>query len=446
MNPARYILGLRKLAFVRDVLTIQAGSMVLMVAGFASSIVFARLLGVETYGLYAVVLAFAGTFSAFFNIGQGQSLYVFFSEAYGKKDRRGQATVLANFITVAAANVILLCILAAIMPLLAKQFYGSRAIGDYARILCFFQISEIWNSMTLIILQSVRRIRLKVLLEQSANLSFLGLAIVTLLLGGKMWSLLLVQLGVSLVFLPISLITLSIIARKHQLPGIRETLRIPFRESKQYLVQGLIITADKTIGNFFPQGLFFALSLFVPASFIGIARIAVQLANIPRSLLLPQVADLSTTVFAAMKTQGVTVMRKNAAKLMKHAFLFHAVVTVSAMLVGPFLIHIVYGLTYADVIPLTLWLLLIQIVQPLFLINSPLLRLYRQTMVSIFVNILSWGIMITTVIIFAAKLAPDVIFLISYVIFQACQAVITWYVFYRVIPKKDALTPVTVSA
>lgn len=433
MNPARYILGLRKLPFVRDVLTIQVGSMVLMAAGFVSSIAFARLLGVEKYGLYAVVVAFAGTFSAFFNIGQGQSLYVFFSEAYGKKDRHAQAAVLSNFVTVASVNVILLVILATVLPRLSLYLYGSPEIGTYARILCFFQISEIWNSMTLIILQSLRRIRLKVFLEQAANLSYLGLAVIALLLGGKIWTLLLTQLAVSFFFLPISLITLRIVARKHGLPGIRETLRVPFRESSQYLVQGLVITADKTIGNFFPQGLFFLFSLFVPASFIGIAKIGVQLANVPRSILLPQAGDLSTAAFGKMMAEGTQVVRKNAAKLIKHALAFHALLSLGAAIAFPPIIFWFYGAQFWDAIPMTLWLLLILVINSLYIANSPILRLYRRTHYSILVGILNWTLMICSMLVFVRIMSPMPAFLLTYLIGQTTPLLLTLYIFTKLL-------------
>lgn len=435
MNFPRYILGLRKLPFVRDVLTIQAGSMVLMAAGFVSSIAFARLLGVEKYGLYAVIVAFAGTFSAFFNIGQGQSLYVFFSEAYGRKDRHAQAAVLSNFVTVASVNVILLVMLTTVLPRLSQYLYGSPEIGNYARILCFFQISEIWNSMTLIILQSLRRIRLKVFLEQAANLSYLGLAVVMLILGGKIWTLLLTQLAVSFFFLPISLITLRIVARKHGLPGVRETLRVPFRESSQYLVQGLVITADKTIGNFFPQGLFFLFSLFVPASFIGIAKIGVQLANVPRSILLPQAGDLSTAAFGKMMAEGTQVVRTNAAKLIKHALAFHALLSLGAAIVFPPVIFWFYGAQYWDAIPMTLWLLLILAINSLYIANSPILRLYRRTHYSILVGILNWTLMIASMIVFVRIMPPMPAFLLTYLIGQTTPLLLTLYIFTRLLRK-----------
>lgn len=411
--------------------------MVLMAAGFVSSIAFARFLGKETYGLYAVILAFSGTFTAFFNIGQGQSLYVFFSEAYGQKNRHAMAAVIANFTAVASVNIVLLLILALIMPMLSMKFYDSPEIGRLARILCFFQMSEILNSMTLILLQSMRQIRLKVILEQSANLSYLGLAVAVLCFGGKIHAVLLTQLGVSLFFVPVSIIALSITARRFGLPGVREVLRIPWRESKEYLGQGILITADKTIGNFFPQGIFFFLSLFVPASFVGIARIAVQLANVPRNILLPQAGDLSTAAFARMKTEGVTVLRKNAAKLIKHALAFHALLSLGAAIVFPPVVLFFYGVQYLEAIPVMLWLLLIHLLSSLSIANSPLLRLYRKTQYSILAGIVNWTLMIGNLLILVHFLPPLPVFLITYLIGTTVPLALTWYIFKRLLIHRE---------
>lgn len=433
MNIFTSLFGLKRIPFVCDVLTIQVGSFILMGAGFLSSVAFARYLGRDLYGTYAVIMAFAGTATAFFNIGQGQSLYVFFSEAYGNKDRRAMSAVLANFLMVASVNVLLLGLLALIMPNLSDYLYGSPTIGNFARIYCLFQISEIGNSMTLIVLQSIRRIRLKVILEQAANLSYITLAIVTLALGGKLWAVLTVQLLVSLCFLPISLLTLSIIARKHDLPGIREVLRIRFGESNQYLVQGLLITAEKTIGNFFPQGLFFAGSLFLPASMIGTIRIASQMTNITRSVVLPQAGDLSTAAFGRMKSEGNIVMRKNAAKLIKHAVAFHALVTLGAVITFPFIVYYAYGASYLDAIPLTLILLPLSLPVSLCIANSPLLRLYRKVPYSIMQALLSWVLMLGTIWMFGTFGRPLLGFILAYGIGMAMPLTMTAYIFLRLL-------------
>jgi O-antigen/teichoic acid export membrane protein len=291
--------------------------------------------------------------------------------------------------------------------------------------------------MTLIILQSLRRIRLKVFLEQSANLSYLGLSIAILFFGGKIWSLLLTQLFVSLFFLPISLVTLFIIARKHSLPGIRETLRIPFSESRQYLAQGLIITVDKMIGNFFPQGIFFIFSLIVPASSVGIAKIAVQLANIPRSILLPQAGDLSTAAFGRMMSQGTQVVRQNAAKLIKHALAFHALLTLGAAVAFPPIIYWFYGAEYWSAIPMTLWLLCIMLMNSFYIANSSILRLYRRTQYSIMAGVLNWSIMIPCLFLFVRFLSPSTAFLLTYTIGITTPLLLTLYIFLRLLKRQE---------
>jgi O-antigen/teichoic acid export membrane protein len=305
----------------------------------------------------------------------------------------------------------------------------------YARILCFFQMSEIFNSMTLTLLQSVRRIRLKVILEQSANLSYLGLAVLVLFLGGKVQAVLFTQMIVSLSFLPVSLVALKIIAKKEDVPGIRETLRVPFGESKQYMGQGLIITADKTIGNFFPQSLFFVFSLFVPAATVGVAKIAVQLANIPRSILLPQAGDLSTAAFGRMKAEGVAVVRKNAAKLIKHALAFHALLTLGAAIAFPPIIFYFYGAAYWDAIPMMLWLLLVLLINSLCIANSPILRLYRKTEYSIIVGLLNWVFMIGGMLLLLKVLPPKPVFVFTYLIGQLTPLLITGYIFTNLLRK-----------
>lgn len=429
MNLFKHLLGLRRLPFVRDVLTIQAGSFVFMFASFFASIAFARFLGKDSYGTYAVILAFTATITTFFNIGQGQSLYVFFAEAFGKKDRDAMAAVLANFLMIATVNVALLILVAWWMPLLSEKLYNDRFIGDMARLLCLFQISEIWNGMTNVLLQSVRRIRLKVIMEQSANLSYLGFAILVLFLGGGIREVIATQLIVSLIFLPISLITLAVIAKKDRLPGVREAMRVPFRTSSQYLVQGLLITADKTIYNFFPQGVFFVLSLFSPASIIGVLRIAVQLANIPRTVLIPQAGDLSTVAFAKMKQQGVQAIRTNAAKLIKHALAFHAMLSLGAAVLYPIVIYFFYGREYQDALPITWILLLILLVSSLHIVSSPIVRLYRKTGLSILIGLLNWLCTIAGLLLCIKFFDPTIAFLISFTIWQIVPLLLLVYVF-----------------
>ncbi len=435
----RYLTGLSSIPFVRDVLTIQIGTSIYMAATFLASIVFARVLGVELYGIYAVTLAFVGTMNTFLNFGQGSSLLVFFAEQHGKKDRRGMATVLRNFLQMSTINSCLMLILALLAPPLSTKLYGSPEIGSYARVLFLFAAIDIWNSMALILLQAMRRIRAKVLLEQGQNLSYLALAVLSLFFGYGIAGIVGTQLIVSALFLPLTLGTLRWIGAYEGLPNLRGVLRVPFRETIPYTLQGFLISVDKNIGNFFPQGLFFLMSLFTTPAIIGIARIAVQLSTLPKTVLLPQVVDLSTTVLAAMRSKGLSVLRRNAARIIKHAFAFHLLMTAGAFVVLPILIPLVYGTQYNAAIPLTLWLLPLNLPNSLCVTNSPLLRLFRKIHYSIIQTLLTWIAMVMIILMgpMIAGVLPA--FTIAYGLGQFMPVLLTIYIFTSLLRGKSGL-------
>ncbi len=437
----RYLTGLRNVRFVRDVLTIQAGTSVYMAATFASSIVFARVLGVEGYGLYAVILAFVGTVHTFINLGQGPSLLVFFAEQHGKKDRKGMSAVLRNFIQGSIFNTCVLAILAFFAPALSLWLYGRSDIGEYARILFIFQACDIWNSMCLILLQALRRIRPKVLLEQGQNLSAVIFAMLSLWMGYGILGIVLSQLIVSLIFLPLNFGTLRFIAKSEGLPSIRDLVRLPMRATLPYFLQGLLISIDKNIGNFFPQGLFFLLSLIATPAIVGIARIAVQLSTLPKTVLLPQVVDLSTTVLANMRSRGIPFLRKNAIRIVKHAFAFHVLMSVGAMIVYPFLIPIVYGKEYLAAIPLTLLLIPLNLPNSLCVTNSPLLRLFRKIHYSIIQTVATWILMIAILLWGFVLFDPILAFAVAYGLGQLMPATLTVYLFGSLLKEKRSVSP-----
>lgn len=425
----RYLAGLRNVPFVRDVLTIQVGSSLYMAATFVASIVFARVLGVGGYGLFAVVTAFVGTVTTILNLGQGPSLLVFFAEQHGKRNREGMAAVLRNFIHIAIFNSLVLLCFALFAPRVSDWLYPASGIGTFARILFLFQAMDIWNSMGLILLQALRRIRAKVLLEQGQNIGYLALAVASLFLGYGVLGIVLSQLIVSAVFLFLNVTTLRSVGRSEGLPGVRDLLRLRFSATLPYFFQGILISLDKNIGNIFPQGLFFLLSLAAPPSVVGIVQIAVRLSVLPKTVLLPQVVDLSTTVLAALRSRGVKVLRQNALRIIKHAFAFHVLMSIGAALTLPIIIALAYGPAYRAAIPMTLILIPLNLPNSLCVTNSPLLRLFRKIHLSIILAALIWLMMIAVLLWGTPIIGAIPSFTVAYGLGQLLPVILTVYVF-----------------
>lgn len=433
---ARFWRPLLAMRFAREVLTLQTGTLLSSVVGFAASVVFARTLGIEGFGRYAVVLAFVGTAQTLFNLGQGTTLLVFFSEQFGRRDRAGMAAVLRNFLHMSALNLATISVLIAVAPRIAMQFYGDPAIGALSRVPLLFHACDIGNSMTLVLLQSVRRIRWKVVLEQSANVSSLALAIAAALAGFGVEGIFAAQLIVGVAMLLVSVLVLSHIARAEGLPGIREVLAVRAHDTAPYFGQGILIAVDKNVGNLFPQGLYFALSLVAPHAIIGLVRLAAQLAQYPKLILLGPIADLSSSVLAKQAGENLRQMRCNALRVIGHTIAIHAATTVGFAVAVIVAVPILYGEAYRTVTDITLLLLPIALLGSVNITSAALLRALRIIHYSTIEAVIAWALMLAAIFFGAELIGPIAAFVIAFGIGYVGQSLLTLCLFIRILPRR----------
>jgi O-antigen/teichoic acid export membrane protein len=417
------------ISFVRDVFTLQIGKIVYMGLTLISSILFARMLGVEAYGIYAVVLAFVSTTKTFLNISQSGALQVFLAEAYGRGDTREMGRVLKNFLNVSLLNTIVLLSLAIGAIRISTLFYENETIGTLARVLFIFTAIDAVNSAVLIVLQAVRRITLKAVLEQSAIALWVTLSAVALFLGFGVMGVIGAQLLASTCMVPISIAVLVRVGRQKGLPSLSDVLRIPTRETSTYFTQGLWYSLDKNLGNLYPSGLFFILSLVALPESVGIARIALQLASLPLSFLLPQVTELSATVLANFTRDRIDHIRSAATKIIRASMIIHAVVSVGAILTFPVLIRLFYGEAYVPAIPITLWLIVLALPSPLCTLNSPLLRLWRRTDASALLTAIMAITMWTVIYTLSSTIGALPGFLVAFAVGQFMPLIVTLILF-----------------
>lgn len=427
----------KNMRFVRDLLTMQTGTIVYLGATFLSNVVFARVLGADGFGVYSITLAFIGTISTFINFGQGASLLVFFAEGYGAKDTKAMTNVLRNFVDVSLVSSVLLIIAAFLSPWLTTWMYGRQDIGFYSAVLFLSAAVDIWNSLPLVLLQATRTIKTRVTLEQAANLSFIALAILSLLLGYGITGIVLSQLLTGLVFLPVSFTILRRHAVEKNLPGIRDVLKARFADTRPYLAQGLLFSVDKSIGNLFPNGMFFLMSFIANPAIVGFCRIAVKFAQLPRSLVLLQVNDLSLTVLSNLKAKGTQTLRMNAAKIIKHTVAVHAAISFGSMLVIPPAMYVLYGPEFVPAIPLTLGLILLSIPISLCVANSAILRLFRKIHFSILAAILIWPPVIAAFFVLHELVGPLTAFAAAFAIAQTGSLSLTVYIFRILLPARS---------
>ncbi len=370
--------------FVRNVLTLQAGSVVVTLIGSVKFYVYLWILGVDMYGIYAVTQAFTGTFGIFTNFGQNQAALTFFAEHYTRDDRSGMAAVMRYYLQLALLACVLLVIFIVLTPWLTTVFGYDPSIGWIAQLAFAALIAGSFDTMFSIVLQTTRAIKVMTVME-TANVTLQFVLGVWLLLITRSPAGIFAAMLIGNVFmLGVYVSIYARMRRSHNLPTLREVLRAK-HSIRPYLGQGLWIAFDKNIGNLFPQSFFFVMSLYASPAVVGIANIAFKIANIPRTLLLPHIVRMSMTVLPAVEAKGKAVLRAACAKILKHSFLFHSLISFAALLGVPViawaLAMLVHDWRILNALTPMLWMILIQIISGLNVVNAPLFRLLHKAYV-----------------------------------------------------------------
>lgn len=424
----RTLSSLWHMQFVRNILTLQAGSFFGSGISFLKSIVFFRLLGVEGFGVYAVVLAFTGTVGIFTNLGQNQAALTFFAESYGKKDQKSMRTVMQYYGQLAVFAFLILVGFAIVSPILGEWLYDSVTIGRIARVAFLALAIGSFDTLFTIVLQTTREIRNLAVLENVNN-------ILQFLLGSAMLLLDFGPIGIfsalcisNAFMLCTYMMIYTKLRKRYTLPTLRSVAQERL-ETQPFFIQGFWIAIDKNVGNLFPQAFFFLMSLFSVPALVGIAQLAFKIAALPRTLFIPNIVRMSATVLADMHVRGSTALRNAAAKILKHTFFLHALISFGAMIVLPPLSIVIYGWEVSDAIVPMLWLILLQIISGLNVVNAPLFRLMHKAHIPALWGMISLPISLGTLWILLHFLPPLSAFVWSVLMMYMLNLRLNWYLY-----------------
>ena len=89
-----------KISFVQDVGILEIGKFFSVFLGAISSIILARLLQPELYGIYGLIFAFVGLVGIFMNWGGTFASLTLLSGVYAKKDKQKVKNILIYFVKI----------------------------------------------------------------------------------------------------------------------------------------------------------------------------------------------------------------------------------------------------------------------------------------------------------------------------------------------------------
>lgn len=267
------IKGLSQRRFIRDVFTLQCGSFISTVLSAITSIIFARLLGAENYGLYALIFSFVGLTGIFMDMGAGYAVLTLLPIAYAKKDKTEIRNILSYFIYTSLIIFFTIGLIFLLFsPYFTKLLYQRPQIGQFARYIIFAVMLRIIFSLLTLVLQSIRRIKFLTAAENADKFIYLAIPALFVFLGYGLWGIVFGHLVSAALLLFASWLVFSYLTRKDKLlPSLSEILsKFPKSGFWRYFKFGFFISINRNLG---------ALYSLLPITFLGMfAATASQIA------------------------------------------------------------------------------------------------------------------------------------------------------------------------
>jgi len=397
-----------KTSFVRDVGLLQIGNGVTIFVGTIGSMVLARLLRPEMYGIYGLIFAFVGVIGIFMNWGADYAGLTLLAEAYAKEDRKEIINILTYYTKLSLFVILGVGILGIIFsPLITQLLYHNNQIGNWGRVvLAGICLSAVYNMLNMI-LQASRRIKHLVIFEILNKLIFTLLPIIFVLSGlglaGIVWG----YFISALIFLCASLLILRFLFQKGKLLiGFKEVFynfkKVDFRK---YFKFGFLIAINKNVGSLLSLLPVIILGIYATSSDVAYFKIAFGYIGIPLIILSP-VSRLLGVQLPKSKTYGIETLRSHFYKISFWSGLISFLLMVVFVVMGPFLIRFFYGVEYIESMKLVYWLSIFGFVSSIGVGLGPIYRTLNKMKPAIIIVIGQVIAMVLGVLVFKNFFSP----------------------------------------
>ncbi len=351
------IKNLRNVSFVKQTAFMQVGSVFMTGVSILGSIIFARVLLPEKYGLYVLAFAFSGLILLLLNWGVDRATLVLLSEAYEKRDKKEVLNILVYFIKTSFFVVLIFGgggILLA--PFLASYFYGDPYLGEIARIIVLSSMFAIFYEMTSVVLQTLRRIKSFVFLDNFKNLLRVSFGVLFVFSFGVLGVVAGQLLAFVISFIVAIWLYVRISSRNEILPGFGEIFsNLRKVKIRRYFNFGFSIALNQNITRLYSILPIMFLGMFFSSSNVGYFNIAFKYITLPLILVSP-ISQLLSVRLPQLKATKSPFFYRNFLKASLGSGVIAFFALIPALLLAPFLIELVYGEEYLPSIRLVYYL------------------------------------------------------------------------------------------
>jgi len=347
-----------KISFVQDVSILGTGKFFSIILSAASSIVLARLLQPELYGIYGLIFAFVALVGIFMSWGGDFASLTLLADAYTKKDKQEIKNILTYFVKVSLLAICIVGVLSVVFaPFLTELLYHNSQIGYLARIVLFGGFLTVIYGLLVIVLQVTRKIKKLTVLEIFNKFIYILLPVTFVLLGCGLTGIVWGYFVSAFIFLILSVFLYSFLSKKNELlPSLKQIfLNFGKIEFKKYFNFGFLIAVDKNIGRFTSLLPIIFLGIFASVQEVGYFKIAFGYITIPSMLLAP-ISRLLAVQLPKSKAYNLKVLKEHFYKTALYSGLISILLVIPFVVLAPYLIKLFYGSEYIPSIQLVYYL------------------------------------------------------------------------------------------
>jgi len=378
-----------KVSFVQDVGILEIGKFFSIFLNIASSVILARLLHPELYGVYGLIFAFVGLVVIFISWGGNFASLTLLSEAYAKKDKQEVKNILTYFVKITLLAICIVGILSVFLaPFLTDLLYNNSQIGHWARIVLLASFLGVVYGLLIIVLQSVRKIKQLTILETFNKFAYTVLPIIFVLVGWGLTGIVWGHFISAFIFLVLAIFLYSFLIKKDELLPSLSQIFSNFRKInfKKYFNFGFLIAIDKNIGRFISISPVIFLGIFTSMQDVGYFKIALGYITIPLMILEP-ISRLLTVQLPKSKFYNLQILKEHFYKTALYSGLISISLAIPFVILAPYLIKLFYGMEYIPSIQLVYYLSVLIIFSGFGVGLGPFYRTVNRMKISIVVNI-----------------------------------------------------------
>jgi len=426
-----------KISFVQDVGILEIGKFFFIFFGIIGSVVLARLLHPELYGVYGLIFAFVGLVGVFMSWGGNYTSLTLLSEAYAKKDKQEVKNILTYFVKITFLAIGIIGILSVFLaPFLTDLLYNNNQIGYYARIILLAGFLTTIYSLLVIILQVTRKIKQLTILESFNKFIYTLLPIIFVLLGfgltGVVWG----HFVSAFIFLVLAIFIYSFLIKKDEfLPSLSQIF-LNFRkiDFKKYFNFGFLIAIDKNLGSLISFLPIIFLGIFASVQDVGYFKIAFAYMTIPIMVLNP-ISRLLTVQLPKSKSYNLQILKEHFYKTTLYSGLISILLVVPFIFLAPFLIKLFYGVEYIPSIQLVYYMAILTVFSGFEVGLGPFYRTMNRMKISIVVNICHIALMASLIFIFVRIYNSLMIVILSMIICNTFSLALQFYIIRNIFKK-----------